>query len=184
MTIYKLTRDFENYYSFIIKNTELGRKMPNYSPRFKAQTRIAEWVNPAADFYASQNYKKKNISLPDVTTWVTGNIVFNQAAFDALSDHIKNAGEFLPANTGDTHVFIFNTLFKIDKQTFDKTRSTESIDAGINTGLDNISFDDTYLTNTILFKASTDHFLHTYCTQTFKDLIKKNNLCGLLFEPV
>ena len=82
MSDYKISYDFEKFYSFIIKNSELGEKMPDYSPRFVAKPRLQGWVAPEASYYASDNYGGVDESIPDITTWLTGNLVFSQKAYE------------------------------------------------------------------------------------------------------
>jgi len=180
---HKLTDDYENFYTFTIKGVELYSKMPDYSPRFEAKSRVDEWVTPNASFYATANYTNEKVSIPDITTWVTGNLVLNTKAYDLLFDKLKGAGEFLPVSIEGIDYYIFNTLNVIDDSCINKDNAQEVIGGGVNVGLENISFNTDGLGNELVFKfkSTSDHVLHTYCTENFKQLLADNDLKGLLF---
>ncbi len=184
MKTYKLTDDYEKHFTFTIKGAELYNKMPDYSPRFNTKTRLTEWVKPDASFYATENYLNEKVSIPDITTWVAGNLVLNTRAYEILSDTLKVSGEFLPVSVEGIDYYIFNTLRIIDEKYIDKTKAREVIDGSVNVGLENISFSTNGLEDDGVFKSESDHLLHTYCTENFKQLLIDNNLNGLLFTEM
>ena len=184
MKTFKIINDFENYYSFTIKGVELYSKMPDYSPRFGATSRQADWVAPTGSFYPSQNYANPNIALPDITTWVTGNLVLNYKAFAVLKEKLKDSGEFLGVFIEGIEFSIFNTLKVIEDKYINKEKAKEVIDGGVNAGLENISFATEGLGDAMVFKSQTDHVLHTYCTESFVELVNEHDLSGLLFEEM
>lgn len=169
MNTYKILNDFENYFSFTIKGVELYSKMPEYSPRFDATSRKDDWVTPDASFYQSDNYKNPKTAIPDITTWVTGNLVLNQKAYDVLAGKLAISGEFLKVLVGGVEYYIFNTLKVIEDEFINKDKAEEMVEG---------------LSDAVVFKSPTDHVLYTYCTQEFIDILKDNNLKGLLFEEV
>jgi hypothetical protein len=176
MKIYKLTDDYENYYTFTIKGVELYSKMPSYSPRFDATARLSEWVTPDGSFYASANYTNNKVAIPDITTWVTGNLILNSAAYKILADKLNRSGEFLPVTIEGIDYYIFNTL----KVIADKNTSKDQP----NKGLESVSFPANELEGIYVFKVTSDNVLHTYCTESFKQLVFDNNLNGLLFNEI
>lgn len=184
MKTYKLTDDYENQYTFTIKGVELYSKMPDYSPRFDATSRLSEWVTPNASFYATANYLNEKISIPDITTWVAGNLVLNTKAYETLSNKLKESGEFLPVSVEGIDYYIFNTLKVIDDKYINKDKARAVVDGGVNVGLENVSFSTDGLEGAYVFKSSSDHVLHTYCTESFKELIVEHDLKGLLFTEM
>jgi hypothetical protein len=184
MKTYKLTDDYENFYTFTIKGVELYSKMPGYSPKFNSVPRRDEWVTPNASFYATANYLNKKVAIPDLTTWVMGNLVLNSKAYEILSEVLKTLGEFLPVSVEGIDYYIFNTLKVIDDRYINKDKAREVVDGGINAGVENISFDTDGLDGAYLFKSKTDRVLHTYCNDNFKQLILDKDIKGLLFNEM
>lgn len=184
MNTYKLTNDYENHYTFTIKGVELYSKMPDYSPGFDASSRLGEWVTPNASFYASDNYINDKISIPDITTWVNGNLVLNAKAYNLLADKLKESGEFLPVSIEGIDYYIFNTLKVIDDKYINTDKASEVIDGYINAGLENISFSTEGLNGAVVFKSTSDHKLHTYCTDSFKAFLHEHDLKGLIFTEM
>lgn len=184
MKTYKITNDFENFYTFTIKGVELYTKMPSYSPRFDASTRLDEWVVPDASFYATANYLNDKVSVPDITTWLSGNIVINKNVYELLNDKLKQSGEFLPVKVEGIDYYIFNTLKVIQDEYINTSKAIEVVDLGVDVGLENIGFSTEGLDGAFLFKSSTDHCLYSYCTEDFKILLQNHNLNGLLFEEI
>lgn len=182
MTAYKIKYDFENYYSLIIKNAELGLKMPHYSPRFQATSRREEWVAPNASFYASSGYSSNSVSLPDITTWMTGLLVLNQKSYDCLNTILARSGEFLPIQADGVDYYLFNTLSVIDDCHIYKTKAVS--DPDVYDGLTNILFDDVATEKLAVFKSTIDHCLFAFCSDQLKALVEENDLQGLIFEEV
>ncbi|RDH85989.1 MAG: hypothetical protein DIZ80_00515 [endosymbiont of Galathealinum brachiosum] len=184
MRVYKIKNDRENYYSLIIKNVELGSKMPNYSPGFDATSRINDWVKPGASFYESSGYIGDGIKFPDVSTWITGNLVLNEKAYNLLNENLRVSGEFLPISIEGIDYYVFNTLKVIDDNLINTENSEDNIELGVNMGLKNVSFKDSDLDGAVLFKSNIDKLVSTYCTEQFKELLIVNGFNGLLFEEV
>lgn len=184
MKAYKIKHDWENYYSLIIKNAELGSKMPTYSPRFDAKPRAKEWVKPNASFYASSNYAHEKAYLPDITTWLTGNLVFNEKSYALLSDRLQISGEILPISIEGMDYYVLNTLKVIEDQLVNTEKAVNVNELGVDLGLANIAFYDDDLDGALLFKSNIDKLVSTYCTQEFKDLLVTNGLKGLIFEEI
>lgn len=184
MSVYKIDYDYEGFYSFIIKNTELGTKMPKYSPRFRAKPRLQDWVAPEASFYASDNYGGEGEQLPDITTWLTGNLVFNQKSYDFFVDLLSNSGEFLPTLVKGEKAYIYNTLKIIDDSAIDTKKAIDVIDSGVYRGKENIYFDESLLNDSIVFKTNNDHLLNSYCVDEFVRIYSDNGLKGLIFTQL
>lgn len=184
MAIYKIKKYFDEYYTFTIKNSELGSKMPSYSPKFRAKPRLDQWVTPNAEFYASDTYSEEIPRIPDITTWVTGNLVLNQKAYDALADKLSASGEFLPISVEGIDYYMLNTLKVIPTEGIDLSQSMDFIDSGVNRGKTNVGFDPSTLDGAIVFKTPTDHLLYSYGTDDFKALVDQHGLTGLDLEDI
>lgn len=178
--IYRIKNNFEDYYSFLLKNAELGSKMPNFSPRFQAKPRLNEWVIPNASFYASANYKNDKVVIPDMTTWLTGLLVLNQKAYSYLQAVLGDSGEFLPVSVEGAKYYAFNTLNVIPETAMDKSEAKPDPDVEHN--LVGVKFDEASLGDHQVFKSSVDHLLHTFCTGSFKRTVEEIGLRGLVFE--
>jgi len=183
MSIYRIGFDFERYYSFSIDNAELGRKMPDFSPRFKAQARKSTWVTPVAKFYKSENYKGKGKSLPDISTCYAGNLVLNGKAYDALSERLSFLGEFLGVTHEGEDYYIFNNLTVIDDSTIDEQESEILKHDEIHVGVKTLVFNDS-ATFPLVFKTHSDRLLLSYCDDAFYEEVAKLGLTGLVFDVV
>jgi hypothetical protein len=184
--IFILKRDFQNTYSLLIDNVELGTKMPTYRPRFFAKPRLQEWVMPEASFYYGENFEGMRETLPDVSNWATGVLVFNPKAYEVFKNYLAKSGEFLPISiSGETH-YLFNTLYVIPDSAIDKSKAVEVIDTGVHLGQTNVIFDESFLgaENILVFKSDTNKLMHSFCTAEFKKLYEENGFKGLTFEPV
>lgn len=182
---YKLLHDYENTLSLLIENEELGKRMPDYSPRYRAKPRAGSWVAPDAEFFASHNYEGDPAATPpDVCTWSTGNLVFSEAAYKVFKSLLDQSGEFLPINVNGSTYYIFNTLLVIPEEGVNKDKAVDVIDSGVHLGLDHIIFNEEVLDGAAVFKSSTDRLVYSYSTDEFKNLYDKNGFKGLKFEEV
>lgn len=184
--IYILKNDFQNTYSLLIDNVELGTKMPTYRPRFLAKPRLQEWVMPEASFYYSENFEGTGEQLPDVTTWSAGVLVLSPKAHDVFKNYLSNSGELLPISISGETYYLFNTLYVVPDEAIDRGKAVDIIDAGVHFGQTNVAFDEDYLAskNILLFKSETNKLLHSFCTDEFKTLYDRNGFKGLVFESV
>ena len=182
MNIYKLKSDYENFYSFVIENTELFSKMPSFSPKFKAKPRLQDWVEPHSSFFQSDNYRAKGVNIPDITTWLLGNLVLNENAYTALHTHLATMGEFLPVSCEGIKYYIFNALNIITDDAINKENTKSIIESGINMGLESLEFIPTKANGQLIFKTNADKLASLYCTDQFKELITTHNLKGLNFK--
>jgi hypothetical protein len=181
MSIYKLKSDYANFYSFIIENTEIFSKMPSFSPKFKAKPRLQDWVEPHGKFFQSDNYQAKGINIPDITTWLLGNLVLNEIAYKALHRYLENLGEFLPVRCEGIKYYIFNTLKIISDDVIDQENTKSTIESGVNMGLESLQFFFAKINNELVFKTNADKLAALYCTDKFKELMATHNLKGLTF---
>ncbi|MGI9282114.1 MAG: hypothetical protein ACR2PX_21130 [Endozoicomonas sp.] len=184
MSFFRITNDFENYWSFNISNVELFSKMPTYDPRFKAQSRLSDWVQPDAEFYPSENYSGNSDApkIPDITTWLYGNLILNEKAFQCLENDLAPYGEFLPVNCEGKRYFAFNTLYLIDDNAINQELSEQDIQDGIYMGVKKLGFIESAISSSI-FKTSFDRTLYSYCSNKFIKKVQGSNLQGLIFLP-
>ncbi len=182
---YKLLHDYQNTYSLLIQNDELWDKMPEYSPRYLAKPKAADWVTSNATFFASKNYEGDPAgTVPDVCTWSTGNLVLNEVAYNVFRDLLEKSGEFLPICVSSVKYYVFNTLLVIPEEGINKDKAVDVIDSGVHLGLDNVTFKEEVLDGAAVFKSDTDLLVYSYCTNEFKRIYEINNFKGLIFEEV
>ena len=158
--------------------------MPAYDPRFKAQSKLSDWIEPEAEFYPSENYSSRSDvpKIPDITTWLYGNLILNEKAFQSLQNDLAPHGEFLPVSCEGQSYFAFNILSLIDDSAINKELSEQDIQDGLYMGVKHIEFHDSAIRSQI-FKTSFDKTLYSYCSSTLKDKIQSNKLNGLIFQP-
>ncbi|MES2826301.1 MAG: DUF1629 domain-containing protein [Pseudomonadota bacterium] len=182
MNAYKLKSDYENFYSFIIENTGLFNKMPSFSAKFKAKPRLKDWVEPHGSFFQSENYRAKGVNIPDITTWLLGNLVLNENAYSLLHTHLLKLGEFLPVDSEGIKYYIFNALNIIVDEAIDQENTKSIIESGINMGLESLQFIPEKTRDQLVFKTNADKLAALYCTEKFNQLVTTNKLKGLSFE--
>ncbi len=180
MSVYRIKNDFENFFTFTVKNAELGLKMPNYSPKFLAKSRIGDWVKPNASFYASANYQSEKVLIPDLTTWNAGLLVLNTKSYGLLKEVLSLSGEFLEVSVEGIEYFIFNTLKTIDEDKQDYSNAME--DPNLYGSKLGVKIDESAFDGVHILKTSIDNCLHMYCTDSFKKLVKEKGLMGLEFQ--
>lgn len=183
MRVYRINYDFERYYSFSIANAELGRKMPDFSPRFKAKARKNTWVSPVAQFFKSVNYKGKDVSLPDITTCYAGNLVLNGKAYDALHERLSPLGEFLGVTYEEENYYMFNNLTVIDDSTIDERKSEIFTRDEVYIGGEPLVFNENCILPWV-FKTRFDRLVLSYCGDAFYEEVTKLGLTGLIFNKV
>jgi hypothetical protein len=184
--IYVLQNDFENTYSLFIDGIDLLTKMPSYKARYFAQTRLAEWVEPQATFYRSEHFKGIEGTLPDISNWATGVLVFSPTAHSLLASELANCGEFLPISLEGKTYYLFNTLYVIPDEAVDESNAVERVDSGVHFGRGNVSYDEMFLERekVAVFKSNTNKLLHSFGTERFKKLYESKGFKGLTFHPV
>ena len=184
MKTYKIQLVYDQFFSFMVPNAELGAKMPNFSLRFRAKPKSNHWVKVSAKFYAADTYIPDKPIIPDITTWATGNLVLGPKAYEVLGQALEPSGEFLPVSVEGIDYYIFNTLKVIPESAIDRSRAVDFIDSGVNMGQVNVGFDTDQLGEAKVFKTPTDHFLYSYCTEEFKKLVEEYGFSGIEFEEV
>jgi len=182
MKIYKILNDFENYLSFTIDNGELFSKMPFFSAKFKACSRLGEWVKPNGVFYQSDNYTANNMCLPSITTWLLGNLILNEIAYINLKPFLDDYGEFLETSCEGVTYYIFNCLNILPDYLIDEDMTKEKTVSGVYMGLESLAFNNFNKNEYIVFKTNADKLSHLYCTELFVDLINENGFKGLVFS--
>ncbi len=184
--IYKLKYDFENSALISIDGLELAKKMPSLRPKFFAQPKAQRWVEPEATLYRSEHFKGDVLIAPDVSIWSTGVLTLNAHAYKVLQPSLAKAGEFLPLSIDGEQYYLFNILYIVPDVAIDKENAVDVIDSGVHYGLDNVAFNEEYLSSNgiLVFKTNTDRLLHSYCTSTFKELYENKGFKGMRFDPI
>lgn len=179
---YRIENDFENCFSLLIENTELGEKMPHYSPKYRAKSKLGGWVAPKASYFKSENYSNVEDVLPDISLWYFGVLALSPQAYDKLADDMSSGGEFLPITVeGVTH-YLFNPLYVAKESALDLSSATDLVDSGVHIGKQGFSFRESELEGVQVFKTNEDKLVHSYCTEQFKQRLEANGYRGLKFK--
>lgn len=181
---YLVEQDYENFHSLILDLSDVAEKMPSYSQRFRAKSRIDNWVAPKASFYPSENYTGADVRIPDITTWALGNLVFNPKSFSIFKDLISSSGEFLPLLLEGETYYMLNTLFVVPDDSIDRSQSVDIIDSGVHLGQDRVNFDESQFQDKLVFKSSVNKLTFSFVTEQFKNIYDEYSLTGLTFKDI
>jgi len=169
--------------SFYIDNDELSYKMGedvmlHINPVPEKYNKI--WNTPDGCFYKPDDFKDAE-NIPDITIWAYY-LILNEKAYNKLYKVLEPQGEFLSVNCEGYSYYIYNPLVIADEMNAVNTEKTsKNVVDGVYLGLNSIEFKEEKLTGILLFKTAYD-FNPIFCTEKFKDIVKQNNLDGLLFK--
>lgn len=124
------------------------------------------------------SHMKKGTPLPDITTWQSG-LVLMPKALDYLQQKLEPYGEFLQATCNDQLVSLFSCL------TFGREDMSQCIFEyldGIPVGLEHLVFDDSDVSNKLIFKSKEQRGQFLYCGEKLKALCEQHDLKGLRFD--
>lgn len=185
MSVYRLSVDANQYMEFDIPPTELRSKMGD-EIRIHMGAGLAEykdtWVAPNGVFYNESDYYPDAIKIPDLTIWAK-HLVLNEKAYNLLKPLLADLGELLPVNCEGFTYYIFNLLTTAEMfDGLDDKKCEFNMLDGHQTDLKSISFHESKLENTLLFKSDYDYKVRLYCNEKFKKMITDEKLTGLIFN--
>jgi len=169
--------------SFAIENYELRDKMGgefDIQSFGKSQKKI--WKTPTGMFLSSDT---GSVKIPDITDWVPYVLVFNQKAYELLSNYLTQYGEMLEVNIESNKYYIFNVMKMLDDKTINYDKSQKAVFEGKEVGVKRLTFNTELIDDDILiFKTSYNHGGHLYCSDKFKNLIEELKLTGITFDTM
>lgn len=179
--IYKLCSDRKSYMSFHISPDEIEAKLGDYflldEPLWKPF-----WKSIEARFQDDSD-KKNVITPPDITLWYTSNnLALNQKAYDSVGDLLESYGEWLPVTCAGNSYWLLHTTKKTDMSAVDLKNSERTIDEGEFIDLKKLRFDEREVEDLFIFQTPYSGYRNLYCSDTFRVLIEKAGLKGLVFS--
>lgn len=185
MKVYRVTADYDNFLAFHLPMKDVIQKLGRSFPPKKLMhfykyniSLIDAWSDLSGQFSPIETSNTK-LPVPDITLWSSGSLLFSDQAKKAVETHIASMGEFLPVQTENGLVWIFNclTLVKADE----KRSSREEID-GQAISVSDINFHEEDVAKNIIFKSDFDSCKTVYCNEAFYNLITETNLKGINFN--
>ncbi|MCL6272271.1 hypothetical protein M3P05_20340 [Sansalvadorimonas sp. 2012CJ34-2] len=113
-------------------------------------------------------------TLPDISCWGNGCLIFSKKAKDILYEHIDKDGEFLELT--NKKYWVFNCLSRAKA---DINKSEEILDRGVHSGLKALNFNPKKVVEKNIFKTDFDYYAGFYCSEKIKNLIKDHRLSGI-----
>jgi len=190
MSIYRISTNIDNMMFFHITQKELESKSgvdPEYHAGSQPKPQTG-WQKVNASFVLPIDYKKSNPIpfLPDVTHWGHNHLVFNQKAYDLVSEHLNPFGEFLPVVCEGYDYYLFNILQIADDNLIDQTNSEKNMmtmdGITMQMGIKKLKFKEHKLKDTLVFKTNYDEYVGIFCNNKFKQLVEDANLKGIVFK--
>jgi len=190
MSIYRINTNIDNMMFFHISQEELEAKSGvdseyHAGSQPKPQT---GWQKVNAAFVLPIDYKKSNRIplLPDVTNWGHNHLVFNQKAYDLVSEHLNPFGEFLPVICEGNDYYLFNILQIADDDLIDQANSEKNMmtmdGTTIQMGIKKLKFNEDKIKSTWIFKTDFDEYVGIFCNNDFKKIIEGAKLKGIEFK--
>ncbi len=117
--------------------------------------------------------------MPDISEHY-GRLFLSQKAYEALSELLKNDGEFLPVNYEDGSAYIFNTLSVAE--------SVNGLDEALSLKDEygqrkNVAFHEDRVKDFMIFKTEFDSYISAYIQDELKQAIEAADLKGVYFTP-
>jgi len=181
--IYKLRFDRTKYLTFEILPDELEEKFgADYLFMLDEPTWLSFWKPVNAKFIDMSD--RKNVTIPpDITCWFTDQLVLNENAYTQLSEHLKPYGEFLPVMCEGIPYWLLHVTCLTGMDVVDEVQSNRHIEEGGYIDVNRLTFKEERVKNLLLFKTEYNGYKNIYCTELFKQLVERNNLSGLIFNP-
>jgi len=190
MSIYRISTNIDNMMFFHITQEELEAKSgvdPEYHAGSQPKPQTG-WQKVNAAFVLPIDYKESMPVplLPDVTNWGQNHLVFNQKAYDVVSEHLKPFGEFLPVICEGNNYYLFNILQIANDRLIDQANSEKNMmtmdGMTMQMGIKKLKFKEDKLKNTLIFKTDFDEYVGIFCNNSFKKLIEGAELKGIEFK--
>ncbi len=176
--IYRIHEDSEHFLHFHISVDEVEDKLGEESDFYLEHepTRyLPIWKPLEIEFYESGEVAVSE--LPDLDVGM-GRLFINQTAFDALSDSLKDSGEFLPIRFSAQSGVLLNIL--------NIAHEDRCVDAQLTTrnewgDLQSLAFLEEKVAHFNVFRSDIDGYGGVYCNDTFKKAVEEAGLKGILF---
>ncbi len=133
---------------------------------------------PVRVSFAEQFDSDKGLERPDLCVF-QGRLYLNQKAYDALSDLIKNDGEFLPViDDLNQSGYVFTSMrIAEDNDALDKKLSRKNEWGDV----ENLAFHEDKVSDWSVFRCEYDIFMSLHCQHDIKNAIENTALQGILF---
>lgn len=181
--IYKISANYTDYLNIDIDIEELmftvGETIgeDNFLDYSHHNLSLAEaWVDVGGTF---EDVGLKNTRKPDITIWNGANFVLSQQAWQSTAEQLKPFGEFLPITVENEPYYIFNCRELVN---VDQENSEANIIDGVWLGVNKLVFNESTVSESLIFKTTFDRCAALYCTDTFKTFIETLHLEGLNFH--
>lgn len=183
MSIYRISKNIEEYMFFAIDELNIYEKMENFDIDAFGRPLAFKWVAPNAEFFPSDS--GSNI-IPDVTQWAGADLILNVKANQVLANYLSALGETLPLAGRCDRSCIFNPTNMFGNEIIDSDNTTSIyFDDGSWKQLDKLSFVvGVEKLVPCVFTLNIDRGANLYCSDRFKIIVEENGLKGLLFESI
>jgi hypothetical protein len=182
---YRITADYGNFLAFHLPMKDVIQKLGKSFPPKKLMhfykynlSLIEAWSDLSGQFSPIES-SDNNLPIPDVSLWSSGSLLFSDHAKNTVEKHIGSMGEFLPVQSENGLVWIFNCLTVVNAD--EERSSREEID-GQAISVSQISFHEEDVTKNLIFKSAFDGCTTVYCNEDFHRLIIQMNLKGINFN--
>jgi hypothetical protein len=177
---YRLKFDRARYMLFDISPDEIEAKLGDFfildEPRWQDF-----WV-PVDGSFSDESDSGDTLRLPDISCWISDNLVLSEEAKNKLQDHLRPYGELLPVNVEGNRWWVLHVTKLTSDEAVDEERSERVIDESTYKDVKMLAFRDEAVKDLLLFKSEYNDYKSIYCNQAFKDLIEGLGLQGLLFD--
>lgn len=179
--VYKLRFDRNNFMEFDLSPTEIETKLGDMFALDTAEKWASIWKPLEGSFFDDSD-KQTVIALPDISLWANNEIVCNEKAYAVLKVELSPFGEWLPISIEGISYWLFHVTNRTSIDFVNVKESARTIDEVDYIEIEKLSFNEDMLNNMLVFKTEYNNYKNIYCTDSFKSLIEKNKLKGLIFS--
>lgn len=180
--IYRLSFDRQHYMAFDISFDEIEYKLGNVFALHDTTSQWLDFWQPLNGYFYDRSDQGDVIKIPDMAPWFLGDLMLNQAAYEALKDHLSSYGEFLSVMVEHAPYWILHVTKFTGMSFIDHENSERLIDEAECINLVRLSFNENMLNDLLIFRTEYSGYQNVYCTDKFKSLIEGLGLKGLLFK--
>lgn len=142
--------------------------------------RLASWWPNLDTLFISQNDGEAD-SIPDISKWIDASLVLSPKAHRLLGATLEQWGELLAVMVKDERYYIFNchTVGEVDLSLCEKEYFE-----GEEIGVKKIAFNESDVSEKLLFKTPFNSCIEIYCGERFKSFVAEFSLTGVKFVPL
>lgn len=183
MSIYRIRHNIDDFMFFTIDDLDVYDKMEDFNINGFGQPFDFKWVAPKAEFIAGDSGLGVK---PDITQWSGTDLILNDKARHVLGSALGSLGEFLPLAGADNDHCLFNPIVRMGNEIIDLEHTKSAyFNDGSWDRLERLEFNNkAEKLAPCLFTLEIDRGVNLYCSDSFKTVIEKNGLQGLLFEAI